>query len=177
MPTKRRGTRSTKASSPSWLCKAVCPLGVMPCAPSACLHVPLRDDVHRAAFGVISCRPPVRHDATRCSLRHVVRSLRPRRYYRAPWALCPAPMRHRWRMPCRHLHSCLLQQPARRTTDALHAPVFVATVEAFSDPKFCIDVLKLESPIPAAHLPQPGSDGSAAAQAWFDKIGNAATVP
>ena len=65
-----------------------------------------------------------------------------------------------------------------RTTQQTRCTLpFVATVETFSDPKFCIDVLKLESPIPAAHLPQPGSDGSAAAQAWFDKIGNAATVP
>ncbi|HYD98717.1 MAG TPA: tagatose 1,6-diphosphate aldolase [Alphaproteobacteria bacterium] len=53
----------------------------------------------------------------------------------------------------------------------------VDSLEAFVDPKYGVDIFKLESPIPADGLAAPGSDGAAEAQAWFDRIGALTTRP
>ncbi len=51
------------------------------------------------------------------------------------------------------------------------------SVRTFADPKYGVDLFKLESPIPAADLPAPGTEGSAEAQALFDELGRAAGRP
>jgi tagatose 1,6-diphosphate aldolase len=51
------------------------------------------------------------------------------------------------------------------------------SVRTFADPKYGVDLFKLESPIPAADLPEPGAEGSAEAQALFDELGRAAGRP
>ena len=51
------------------------------------------------------------------------------------------------------------------------------SVEAFADPKYGIDMFKLESPLAASDV--PGTDGPDAseAQRWFDELGTAAGRP
>jgi len=51
------------------------------------------------------------------------------------------------------------------------------SVATFADPRFGVDLFKLESPIPAGDLPAPGGEGSAEAQRWFDELGRAAGRP
>jgi len=51
------------------------------------------------------------------------------------------------------------------------------SVRTFADPKYGVDLFKLESPIPAADLPTPGTEGAAEAQALFDELGRAAGRP
>ena len=51
------------------------------------------------------------------------------------------------------------------------------SVATFADPRFGVDLFKLESPIPAGDLPAPGAEGSAEAQRWFDELGRAAGRP
>jgi tagatose 1,6-diphosphate aldolase len=51
------------------------------------------------------------------------------------------------------------------------------SVHAFADPRFGVDLFKLESPLAAADVPEPASDGAAAAQRWFDELGRAAGRP
>lgn len=53
----------------------------------------------------------------------------------------------------------------------------VDSVETFADPKYGVDLFKLESPIPADGVPAPGAEGSAEAQKWFDALGRAAGRP
>jgi tagatose 1,6-diphosphate aldolase len=57
------------------------------------------------------------------------------------------------------------------------AELVLESVRTFSDPKYGVDLFKLESPIPAAELPEPGTEGSAEAQALFDELGRAAGRP
>jgi tagatose 1,6-diphosphate aldolase len=49
----------------------------------------------------------------------------------------------------------------------------------FADPGFGVDIYKLESPVPAAALPDPETSGpeTDAAQAWFDRIGGVIDRP
>jgi tagatose 1,6-diphosphate aldolase len=59
-----------------------------------------------------------------------------------------------------------------------HPQRVVDSVRAFADPRFGVDLFKLESPLPAAALPPCGdSAASRAAQAWFDQLGAAIATP
>lgn len=49
----------------------------------------------------------------------------------------------------------------------------VDSVKAFAGPEYGVDLFKLESPIPAPALPDPAAADGAAAQAWFDALGEA----
>ncbi len=51
------------------------------------------------------------------------------------------------------------------------------SVREFADPNYGVDVFKLESPVPAAQLPEFGGHGAADAQRWFDALGEAAGRP
>ncbi len=53
----------------------------------------------------------------------------------------------------------------------------INSVKEFADPKYGIDIFKLESPIPAAHLPAPGAPGSEEAQDIYNQLGKASPVP
>jgi len=55
----------------------------------------------------------------------------------------------------------------------------IDSVAAFAGPRFGVDLFKLESPIPAADLPDPlaGGDSADIVQAWFDALGEAAGRP
>ncbi len=53
----------------------------------------------------------------------------------------------------------------------------IRSLEAFADPRFGVDIFKLESPLAAADVPEPGTDGAAECQRWFDALGRAATRP
>lgn len=75
-----------------------------------------------------------------------------------------------------------LAKDAEQTRDYVEMktkrPQFVVdSVETFADAKYGVDLFKLESPIPAAEVPAPGSEGAAEAQKWFDAIGKAAGRP
>lgn len=56
------------------------------------------------------------------------------------------------------------------------AEAVIESVETFADPRFGVDVFKLESPIPAADLPEPDTDDGST-QATFDALGRAAGRP
>ncbi len=58
-----------------------------------------------------------------------------------------------------------------------HPQFVLDSVRAFADPAYGVDLFKLESPVPAAELPEPGAPGSAEAQRWFDALGEAAGRP
>jgi len=61
---------------------------------------------------------------------------------------------------------------------ARHAALDIESVRHFADPKFAVDLFKLESPVPIAQLPDTrDSNGMAAAQACFDALGRAAGRP
>jgi tagatose 1,6-diphosphate aldolase len=64
-----------------------------------------------------------------------------------------------------------VEQPGKRTEHVL------ASVEAFADPAYGIDLFKLESPVGAADLPDPDGSGAAEAQAAFDELGRLAGRP
>ena len=49
----------------------------------------------------------------------------------------------------------------------------VDSVRDFAHPSYGIDLFKLESPVPMAALPAPGSAGAAQAQRWFNALGQA----
>ncbi|MCP8937709.1 tagatose 1,6-diphosphate aldolase [Alsobacter sp. SYSU M60028] len=51
------------------------------------------------------------------------------------------------------------------------------SVRVFADPKFGIDVFKLESPLPARDVPGVGNPGAEKAQALFDEMGRLAGRP
>ena len=53
----------------------------------------------------------------------------------------------------------------------------VDSVRTFADPKFGVDLFKLESPLAAEDVPGMGNPGAAAAQKWFDAVGEAAGRP
>ncbi|TQV67734.1 tagatose 1,6-diphosphate aldolase [Exilibacterium tricleocarpae] len=51
------------------------------------------------------------------------------------------------------------------------------SVATFADPRFGVDLFKLESPLAAGDVPGVGNDGWEDAQAWFDKLGATAGRP
>ena len=51
------------------------------------------------------------------------------------------------------------------------------SVRTFADPKFGVDVFKLESPLAADDVPGLGEDGADGAQMWFDELNEAAGRP
>ncbi len=51
------------------------------------------------------------------------------------------------------------------------------SVKAFADPKFGVDLFKLESPLPARDVPGTDGDGAGEAQGYFDALGEAAGRP
>lgn len=53
----------------------------------------------------------------------------------------------------------------------------VDSVKIFADPKFGVDVFKLESPVLASKIPEISSAGSESVQSWFDKLGEICPVP
>lgn len=53
----------------------------------------------------------------------------------------------------------------------------VESLKTFTDPRFHVDIFKLESPLPAAAVPDPDSAESAECQRWFDALGEATTRP
>jgi tagatose 1,6-diphosphate aldolase len=53
----------------------------------------------------------------------------------------------------------------------------IDSVRAFADPSFGVDLFKLESPVPAADVPEPGAPGSEAVQALFHELDRAAGRP
>ena len=62
--------------------------------------------------------------------------------------------------------------------DATKRPeMVIESVKAFAGPEYGVDIFKLESPIPAAEVPEPGSQGSVEVQGWFDALGAAAGRP
>ena len=71
---------------------------------------------------------------------------------------------------------------ASQTTDYIeHAAkrpeLVIESLRTFTDPRFAVDLFKLESPLAAANVPEPGSPQAAACQAWFDRLGEIATRP
>jgi tagatose 1,6-diphosphate aldolase len=58
-----------------------------------------------------------------------------------------------------------------------HPQLVLDSVRAFSDPRFGVDLFKLESPLAAADVPGVGAPGWEAAQHWFDALGEAAGRP
>lgn len=65
----------------------------------------------------------------------------------------------------------------RHTLDYIESPekmpdLVVGSVREFAQPKYGVDLFKLESPLPGASLPaRDGSAQALAAQGWFDEIG------
>jgi tagatose 1,6-diphosphate aldolase len=57
------------------------------------------------------------------------------------------------------------------------AGLVIDSVRAFADPSFGVDLFKLESPVPAADVPEPGAPGSEAVQALFHELDRAAGRP
>jgi tagatose 1,6-diphosphate aldolase len=57
------------------------------------------------------------------------------------------------------------------------AQLVIDSVRAFADPKFGVDLFKLESPVPASAVPEPGAPGSEAVQALFHELDRAAGRP
>ncbi|MCX7891677.1 MAG: tagatose 1,6-diphosphate aldolase [Burkholderiales bacterium] len=60
--------------------------------------------------------------------------------------------------------SAYLEDGAKRPEAVL------ASVAEFADPRYGVDLFKIESPIPAPRLPDPRSRAAVPAQAWFDRI-------
>ena len=66
---------------------------------------------------------------------------------------------------------------ARRASDEFdtpdkHAELVLASVREFAHPRYGVDLLKLESPLPGATLPaRDGGTGHLQAQQWFDQMG------
>lgn len=58
-----------------------------------------------------------------------------------------------------------------------HPKNVIDSVREFGDPKYGVDVFKLESPIPAPSVPEPGAPRSAEVQELFDELGRISQVP
>lgn len=58
-----------------------------------------------------------------------------------------------------------------------HPQFVLESVRTFADPKFGVDLFKLESPLAAADVPGVGAPGWESAQEWFDAIGAASGRP
>ncbi len=75
-----------------------------------------------------------------------------------------------------------LAKDAEQTSDYVEMrtkkpELVLESVRAFADPKFGVDVFKLESPLAAEDVPGVGRDGWQDAQTWFDQLGDAAGRP
>jgi len=57
------------------------------------------------------------------------------------------------------------------------ARLVIDSVRAFADPRFGVDLFKLESPVPAGDVPEPGAPGSEAVVALFHELDRAAGRP
>jgi tagatose 1,6-diphosphate aldolase len=57
------------------------------------------------------------------------------------------------------------------------AGLVIDSVRAFADPSFGVDLFKLESPVPAADVPEPGAPGSEGVQSLFHELDRAAGRP
>lgn len=53
----------------------------------------------------------------------------------------------------------------------------IESVRAFAAPEYGVDVFKLESPVPAPHVPAPGDKGSDIVQDLYNEMGAASPVP
>jgi tagatose 1,6-diphosphate aldolase len=62
-------------------------------------------------------------------------------------------------------------------TQSKRPELVIDSVKTFADPKFGIDIFKLESPIPAAEVPALDSPEAAECQGWFNRLGQACNVP
>jgi tagatose 1,6-diphosphate aldolase len=58
-----------------------------------------------------------------------------------------------------------------------HPQLVLESVQTFADPKYGVDLFKLESPLAAADVPGVGAPGWEEAQKWFDALGQAAGRP
>jgi tagatose 1,6-diphosphate aldolase len=58
-----------------------------------------------------------------------------------------------------------------------HPELVLESVRTFADPKYGVDLFKLESPLAAADVPGVGAPGWESAQQWFDALGAAAGRP
>jgi len=75
-----------------------------------------------------------------------------------------------------------LARDAEQTSDYVEmqtkqAELVIDSVRAFAAPEFGVDLFKLESPVPAAAVPEPGAPGAAAVQALFHELDRAAGRP
>ena len=75
-----------------------------------------------------------------------------------------------------------LAKDAEQTTDYVEMKtkkpeLVLESVRAFAEPKFGVDLFKLESPLPADDVPGLSGDGAEEAQSWFDALGDAAGRP
>jgi len=75
-----------------------------------------------------------------------------------------------------------LAKDSEQTTDYVEMKtkkpeLVLESVQTFADPKYGVDVFKLESPLAAADVPGVGNDGWEDAQRWFDELGKAAGRP
>ncbi|MEM7444929.1 MAG: tagatose 1,6-diphosphate aldolase [Pseudomonadota bacterium] len=78
-----------------------------------------------------------------------------------------------------------LAEDSAQTKDYIEDPgkrpeLVLESVRRFADPRFGVDVFKLESPIKAAEVPDPENAGESAVaetQAWFDELGALAGRP
>jgi len=57
------------------------------------------------------------------------------------------------------------------------ATLVIDSVRTFADPRYGVDLFKLESPVPAGVVPEPGAPGSEAVQALFHELDRAAGRP
>jgi tagatose 1,6-diphosphate aldolase len=57
------------------------------------------------------------------------------------------------------------------------AELVIDSVRTFADPRFGVDLFKLESPVPAGDVPEPGTAGSAQVQEHFNELHRAAGRP
>jgi tagatose 1,6-diphosphate aldolase len=75
-----------------------------------------------------------------------------------------------------------LARDAEQTRDYVEmqtkqSQLVIDSVRAFADARFGVDLFKLESPVPAPTVPEPGAPGSDAVQALFDELDRAAGRP
>jgi tagatose 1,6-diphosphate aldolase len=75
-----------------------------------------------------------------------------------------------------------LARDAEQTSDYVEmktkqAQLVIDSVQAFADPRFGVDLFKLESPVPAGDVPEPGAPGSESVQGLFNELDRAAGRP
>ncbi len=75
-----------------------------------------------------------------------------------------------------------LENEAGQTKDyiehsAKRPELVVKSLETFADPRFGVDIFKLESPLAATDVPEPGTAGADECQHWFNELGRVASRP